>query len=479
MGRLPGRGHPVRAAALPARRCEATAERCLQPMRRLAPVHCRARSLVVEHDRRTPGGPARRLADRGRRRPGRRDAAARRRPGARRPRRRTRRWSCWAAVMRRQRRRGRALAAGRPRAAAPRPWPARCRRSASASGAQLLARRPAAGSSRAPTARSTAPSWSPSAHAAATDPLFGELPITPDVMQWHVDAVSRAAARARCCWPARPATRTRRSGSGGWPGGCSSTSRRRPRPLPAWAGGRRGRARRLRRRRDPGPGRRHARRHRRGLAAVRGAVRRDRRRSGARRPARAPCRWPAGRRGAHDDRGPDHRSGRDPGRAGGRDAGVARPHGTDAGCRPDCRRPRLDRVRPGWPGWASATRDGRRAAAPRSALRCGTAAEPAADRRRGAGVRARPGRGSRPRRCAAGRAGRDVPGRRCWPSCATSAELPRPAARRARRSRRARRPPGRASRPMAAAARTTHDLSAGLGRATHRGRGRRRRRPTR
>jgi GMP synthase-like glutamine amidotransferase len=32
--------------------------------------------------------------------------------------------------------------------------------------------------------------------AAASDPLFGDLPITPDVLQWHVDAVTRLPAGA-------------------------------------------------------------------------------------------------------------------------------------------------------------------------------------------------------------------------------------------------------------------------------------------
>ena len=61
---------------------------------------------------------------------------------------------------------------------------------------------------------------------AATDPLFGPTPITPGR-----DPVARRRRASIChpaqsSWPARRSAPTRRSGSAGWPGAFSSTSRR-------------------------------------------------------------------------------------------------------------------------------------------------------------------------------------------------------------------------------------------------------------
>ena len=90
----------------------------------------------------------------------------------------------------RLRRRPGALAA----AGAPVCWPRRCgpscRRWGSAWAASCWRWPPAAGSGR-PSSASTGRSWSPSGRLAATDPLLRELPITPDVLQWHVDEVSQ------------------------------------------------------------------------------------------------------------------------------------------------------------------------------------------------------------------------------------------------------------------------------------------------
>ena len=76
-------------------------------------------------------------------------------------------------------------------------WPRRCAPSCppwgSAWAASCWRWPPAAGSAR-PRRPSTARSWWPSGRPPRNDPLFRELPITPDVLQWHVDEVSAAAA---------------------------------------------------------------------------------------------------------------------------------------------------------------------------------------------------------------------------------------------------------------------------------------------
>ena len=71
--------------------------------------------------------------------------------------------------------------------------------------------------------------------AADADPVFGPLPLSPDVIQFHHDEIAELPDRARRCWPATPSTRTRPSASAGTSTGCSSTSRRRRRSSHEWA----------------------------------------------------------------------------------------------------------------------------------------------------------------------------------------------------------------------------------------------------
>ena len=99
-------------------------------------------------------------------------------------------------------------------------------------GAQLLAiARAAARWSAARPARRSARGWWPAATGPIDDPLFAEVPFAPDVLQWHRDEIT-GCRPARCCWPPRRTTRTRRSGSGRPPGACSSTSSATPRCSP-------------------------------------------------------------------------------------------------------------------------------------------------------------------------------------------------------------------------------------------------------
>ena len=123
---------------------------------------------------------------------------------------------------------------------------------------------------------------------AATDPLFGPIPITPDVIQWHVDAITDLPpgavhlASSPVC-----ANQAFRLGRLAW--GIQFHIETTPQLLRSWADEDAARAGRLRRRGDPGAGGRGRSRRRRGLAAVRAAVRRDRPRSvvGARPPVRS------------------------------------------------------------------------------------------------------------------------------------------------------------------------------------------------
>ena len=65
--------------------------------------------------------------------------------------------------------------------------------------------------------------------AADADPVFGPLPLSPDVHPVPPRRDLRAARRARRCWPAARCTPTRPSASAGTSTACSSTSRRRRR----------------------------------------------------------------------------------------------------------------------------------------------------------------------------------------------------------------------------------------------------------
>ena len=64
-------------------------------------------------------------------------------------------------------------------------------------GHQLLARRQRRpGRAQPARARDRARSWSRSGPRRPIDPLFREVPITPDVIQWHYDAVTALPAGA-------------------------------------------------------------------------------------------------------------------------------------------------------------------------------------------------------------------------------------------------------------------------------------------
>ena len=103
----------------------------------------------------------------------------------------------------------------------------------------------------------------------AGDPLFGPVPFTPDVLQWHWDEITARCRPGRRCWRPPAGTRTRPSGSARPREACSSTSRTRRR---RWCGP--GRVR-------PGPaGRRGVGRRRRAGPLGPGAVHADLERSG-------------------------------------------------------------------------------------------------------------------------------------------------------------------------------------------------------
>ena len=145
--------------------------------------------------------------------------------------------------------------------------------------------------------------------AAATDPLFGSLPITPDVMQWHFDAVTTCRP-GRCSWPARRLCENQAFRLGRLAWGIQFHIETTPQIVRDWAGRTRG-ARRLRRRarswqraRRPWTptSSRSGSRSPRAFAAV------------VRDPERAAGREPM----PTSHRRPGHRPGGDPGRAGGR-----------------------------------------------------------------------------------------------------------------------------------------------------------------
>ena len=69
-------------------------------------------------------------------------------------------------------------------------------------------------SAGARTARRSVPTWPPNAMPPTTDPLFADVPMTPDVMQYHYDVDHPAPAGRGAAADRRRATRTRRSGSG-------------------------------------------------------------------------------------------------------------------------------------------------------------------------------------------------------------------------------------------------------------------------
>ena len=71
--------------------------------------------------------------------------------------------------------------------------------------------------------------------AADADPVFGPLPLSPDVLQWHHDEISELPAGAHAAGQQPALRRTRPSGSAGTSTGCSSTSRRRRRSSASWA----------------------------------------------------------------------------------------------------------------------------------------------------------------------------------------------------------------------------------------------------
>ena len=89
----------------------------------------------------------------------------------------------------RRRRRRCALAAGRAGVTRARPSPPRCPLSASVSAISCWPWPPAGGSARTHSVRRSALNSSPSGPRHPPIPLFGPLPITPDVIQWHRDAV--------------------------------------------------------------------------------------------------------------------------------------------------------------------------------------------------------------------------------------------------------------------------------------------------
>ena len=104
-----------------------------------------------------------------------------------------------------------------------------CRRSASASARSCWRPRTAARSSAAPPARRSARRLVGRRDAADTR---SAVPVRAAAARRDPVAPRRdhrTAAWARCCWPPRPATRTRRSGSATGPGACSSTSSATPR----------------------------------------------------------------------------------------------------------------------------------------------------------------------------------------------------------------------------------------------------------
>src|SRR5439155_8552602 len=63
-------------------------------------------------------------------------------------------------------------------------------------GAQLLAAAHAGRVEPSPAAAEFGPQLIAKRTAASTDPLFGPMPITPDVLQWHFDAVTTLPAGA-------------------------------------------------------------------------------------------------------------------------------------------------------------------------------------------------------------------------------------------------------------------------------------------
>ena len=333
----------------------------------------------------------------------------------------------------------------------------RSRRSGSAWAGSCSPPRSAVRSSRPTTGPEFGPALVAKRDVSAGDPLFGPVPFTPDVLQWHWDEITELPAGATLlASSSRYANQAFRVGEDAR-GACSSTSRRRRRWCGRWAdvrpgpAGRRGLGRR--RRAGPlGPGR-GARRPRGGLAAVRGPLRRTRARALL---IRAPS---AAERRDWLDR-------------------WRRPSG---GC---C----------GWPGSASPTPSGPTPCSGRhrTASACGpSATSPPTPRRGRDRLRARPGRRPRPRaaravpesgrtpdllaallrrtpvparagwsRCSA-RAPRSAttwPRTRDWTCSTTTARLtaarrparPRPAADAGRGRRRPRRPADRAPRGSAA-----------------------------
>ena len=117
--------------------------------------------------------------------------------------------------------------------------------------------------------------------AAATDPLFGPLPITPDVLQWHYDAITVLPAGA-VHLASSPVCENQAFRLGRLAWGVQFHIETTPELVRAVGGAGQRRARGHGRRTVHQPGRRRARRHRGGLGAVRAGLRR--RRAGARTP---------------------------------------------------------------------------------------------------------------------------------------------------------------------------------------------------
>ena len=190
-------------------------------------------------------------------------------------------------------------------------------------GAQLLALATAAGLAPNPDGPEFGAQLIAKRAAAAADPLFGPLPITPDVIQWHVDAVTRLPAGA-VQLASSPVCEVQAFRLGRLAWGIAVPHRDHPGPVVAVLGrGRRRRAWRLRRRRDPETGR--------------GALTTTSSRCGSRSPQHSPRRPPTptpspARDARSSARRADHRPGCDPGGARRRAGAVASSaHAADAG----------------------------------------------------------------------------------------------------------------------------------------------------
>ena len=152
---------------------------------------------------------------------------------------------------------------------------ASCRRSGSVSVRSCSRWPTAVGSSRTPDGPELGAQLVAKRTTAANDPLFREIPIAPDVIQWHWDAITTLPTGAiQLASSLTCEQQAFRLGRLAW--GVQFHIETTPQIVEAWARSRRRQTGRLRPRSHRRPRRQRARRHRRGVAPLRRELRRDR-----------------------------------------------------------------------------------------------------------------------------------------------------------------------------------------------------------